>query len=470
MRPHDRCAACPELDAVPVGAPGRGIRARRHAAEVIVLVVLALAVAVPADLSAQGLSATEERIVAWIDDHGAEAIELLERTVEINSGTMNHAGVRQVADVMAVELQALGFETRWVELPTELERAGHLVAERTGSRGQRLLLIGHLDTVFEEDSPFQEFERRDSVAHGPGAADMKGGNVVIVQALRALDAAGALDGATIRIVLTGDEESPGRPLDVTRGALIEAARQSDVALGFESGSRDSEHEYAVVARRSSSRWKLTVAGTPSHSSRVFSESVGAGAIFEAARILSAFYDEVRGEEYLTFNPGVILGGTELTYDPEANRGRAFGKTNVVAEHAVVHGGIRTISGEQLERARAAMRRVVMASLPGASAEIEFEDAYPAMPPTDGNRALLSAYDRASRDLGYGPVLPFDPGGRGAADISFVASYVAGLDGLGPYGRGAHTVDETLDLRSVPKATKRAALLIYRLITGAVDVP
>lgn len=432
----------------------------RHGAAVGALTMLSLLVPSPAHGQ---LSAVERQVAEHVDAHAEEAIALLERIVNINSGTMNAEGVKAVADVLAVEFEALGFDVRWAALPPELNRAGHLIAERKGTRGKRLLLIGHLDTVFEEDSPFQRFERSGSMAKGPGVADMKGGNVVILQALRALHAAGALEDVTIRVILTGDEEAPGEPLDVARRDLIELARQSDVALGFEGGSSDGDTEYAVIARRSSSDWRLTTTGTQAHSSGIFSAGVGAGAIFEAARILDRFYDEVRGEEYLTFNAGVILGGTDVDVDLEEGRGAAFGKTNVVPQIVVVSGGIRTISDEQLERAREKMRRIVAENLPRTSARIEFLDGYPAMPPTEGNRALLGIYDQASRDLGYGRVVAFDPGLRGAADISFAAPHVAAaLGGLGPYGTGSHSPEEAVDLTSMAKAAKRAAVLIHRL--------
>lgn len=418
--------------------------------------------AAPAVREARPLSAVEQRIVQAVDAEVEAAIALLARSVDINSGTLNPAGVRRVAEALAPEFEALGFRVRLADM-SEVGRGPHLIAERTGTRGARLLLIGHLDTVFEEDSPFQRFERLDEhTARGPGVSDMKGGNIVILYALRALHAAGALEGTTITVVLTGDEENPGRPLSTSRRELIEAAQRSDVALGFEGGSRGADGDYAVVARRSSSGWRLTVRGTPAHSSGIFRERVGAGAIYEAARILHSFYEELRGEPNLTFNPGVIVGGTEVRYDAQESRGTAFGKSNVVAEHAVATGDIRTLTDEQLERTRERMRQIVARSLPGTSAEIGFSDGYPSMPPTPENQALLARLDEVSRDLGYGPIHAFDPGGRGAADISFVAPYIPGIDGLGPHGAGAHTVEETIDLRSLPVATRRAALLIHRL--------
>jgi glutamate carboxypeptidase len=431
----------------------------RRAARALPLLA-ALAAAPAAD--AQTLSPEEARIVAWIDAHADGAVALLERTVNVNSGTMNPAGVRRVGEIYAAELDAAGFATRWIDMPPEMNRAGHLFAEREGDRGKRLLLIGHLDTVFEEDSPFQRFVREGGRARGPGVNDMKGGNAVIVYALRALHAAGALDGARVIVALTGDEESAGSPLEVSRGDLIEAARRSDAALEFETASLDEEGEYAVVARRSSSGWTLTVRGRIAHSSGVFSEGVGSGAIYEAARILAAFHDELAGEQYLTFNPGFIVGGTDVTFDLEEGRGTAFGKTNVVAQTAVVGGDLRTLTDGQLERTRERMREMVARHLPGTEARIEFQDRYPSMPPTEGNHALLSVLNAVNRDLGTAEMQPFDPGRRGAADISFVAPYVDGLAGLGVHGGAAHSPDEWVDLETIPLQIKRAALLIYRL--------
>jgi len=429
----------------------------RHVPTIAIVAALGL---IAPGTRAQELDDVERRIVANVESGVEEHVDLLERLVNVNSGTMNHDGVREVGRLLEDRFRALGFDVRWITMPPAVDRAGHLFAERRGERGRKLLLIGHLDTVFEEDSPFQDFERRGNTARGPGVNDMKGGDVVILAALEALYAAGALEGTDITVALTGDEESPGHPLDIARAALIEAGRRADVALGFEGGVGSPQS--ATVARRGSSGWTLRVTGTRGHSSAIFSEALGSGAIFEAARILNAFHEQVRGERYLTFNPGVILGGTDVRYEPSQTRGTAFGKTNVVAQTVVVDGGLRFISEEQEEHARQSMRRIVDDHLPRTDAEIEFTDGYPAMPPTEGNQRLFAKLDAVSRDLGLGPIQGVDPGARGAADISFVAPYTDGLAGLGPFGSGGHTPDESVELGSIRTATLKAALLIYRL--------
>ena len=413
--------------------------------------------------AAQPPPAEEQAIVGAVDAHAAEALALLERLVDVNSGTMNFAGVREVGRLLQTELDGLGFATRWVD-GSGFGRAGHLVAERPGA-GPRVLLIGHLDTVFEPDSPFQRFELLPGDrARGPGIIDMKGGDVIMVLALRALRDAGLLDRLRLTVVLTGDEEETGEPLALARAELVAAGSRADVAIGFEDG--DGRFENAVVARRGSTGWRLRATGKSAHSSLVFRDDVGHGAIYELARILDGFRRELAGEEYLTFHPRVVVGGTAVEFDPEQLRGTASGKTNIIAATAVVAGDLRTISPDQLERTRQRMRDIVARHLPQAGAEIVFDDGYPPMAPTPGNRRLLALYDEVSRDLGFGPVGPVDPNQAGAADVSFVAAKVdMALDALGLKGTGGHTVEETADLTTLPRQAKRAAVLLYRLSRG-----
>jgi glutamate carboxypeptidase len=428
-----------------------------HARTVFLLIVWFTAPVAWAD----GLSTAEQQLVTSIDAAVPRGLDLLERSVNMNSGTMNFEGVRQVGALFRAEFDALGFTTRWVD-GAAWNRAGHLIAEHRAGTGPHLLLIGHLDTVFEPDSPFQKYERiSEDTATGPGTTDMKGGDVIMLLALGALKEAGALNTMSVTVVLTGDEERAGSPTALSRRDLIEAAEKADIAIGFEDG--DGDPRTAVVARRGASGWSLKTRGKPAHSSLVFREDIGSGAIYEAARILAAFHDSLGGEDYLTFNPGVILGGTTVSFGPAESRGTAFGKSNVIAESTLVAGDLRALSLEQRENAKLAMQRIVSRHYPHTQAEITFSDGYPPLAPSEGNLELLAMFDRASRDLGFGPVEPVDPARAGAADVSFTAGYVdMAMDGVGLMGDGGHTVHETADLRTLPIQAKRVAVLLWRL--------
>jgi glutamate carboxypeptidase len=413
------------------------------------------------------LTPEEQQIVAAIDAGNGQALALLERVVNINSGSMNFAGVRAVGDVFRGELEALGFTVRWVD-GTAFKRAGHLVAERSG-RGPRVLLIGHLDTVFEPDSPFQRFQRIDErTARGPGIIDMKGGDVVMIAALKALKSAGSLDRLQVSVVMTGDEELSGEPLAAAREALVAEAKKADFAIGFEDGPGDPRT--AVIARRGTVGWQLRVKAKPAHSSQIFREDIGAGAIYETARILQGFRETLAGEAHLTFNPGVMVGGTAVDLDVAQARGTASGKENVIAAAAVVMGDLRALSKAQFDSAMDRMRAIVAKALPHAESTLTFDEGYPPMAPGPGNERLLALYDEASRDVGAGPVTAVNPDRAGAADASFAAAHVkAVIDGIGLMGHSDHTPEETADLTTLPSQAKRAALLLHRLGQGAAGL-
>lgn len=417
-----------------------------------IILIIAVVVLSSTFNPAQKISADEQKIVNYIDAHTKDAITLLEKTVNIESPTENLKGVKQVGIIFKEEFESIGFAGKWLEMPAEMKRAGHLIAEKNGTKGKRILLIGHIDTVLSGE----KFRREGDKAYGTGASDMKAGNVVLYYALKALHASGALKDASVIVMLTGDEESSGKPVEISRGDMIAAAKRSDLALSFENGASST----ATVARRGSSGWQLEVTAKTGHSGQIFKESMGSGAVFEAARIINQFYETLRNEKYLTFNPSVMAGGTEV----EISGGNITtqGKTNVVAAKAIVRGDLRFINEEQKEAARAKMREIVAKSLPGASAKITFSDGIPAMPPTEGNYALLKQLDAVSQDLNYGKIEALDPGERGAGDISYIAHLLPSLDGLGATGRNAHARGEYTDLDTLPRQIKRTALLIYRL--------
>ncbi|WP_020399640.1 M20/M25/M40 family metallo-hydrolase [Kordiimonas gwangyangensis] len=419
---------------------------------------LALSLALPATAQ-QTLSAEEEAIKQAVEADFDAQLVFLEKIVNINSDTRNPEGVREVGKVFDTEFKDLGFTTSWIDMPAEMERGGHFVATHEGTPGKKALLIGHIDTVFPTTSPFQKFEREGGRATGPGIVDMKAGDAIILYALKALKATGNLEQGSYKVFFTGDEESTGKPLDVSRHDLIEAGKWSDFALNFE-GSGDGT---AVIGRRGASGWSLTTSGTRAHSSAIFSDSVGAGAIFEASRILHRFYNEVRGPFGLTFNPGVIGGGTFVDQGANPAAQNAYGKDNVVAQKTVVHGGLRFMSEADKEAARAKMREIVADHLPGTSAEITFEDSYPAMTENDASRRMLGVFSDVNVALGHGPLTAYPPEKRGAADSSFVAPHTPTMDGLGGFGGNGHTPEEWLDLEKQKFATVRAAILLYRLM-------
>ncbi len=408
----------------------------------------------------QSLTPEQEKIVASVNADQQNSLALLEQLVDINSGTLNPEGVRKVDGVLRPKFEALGFVCRSIPME-EVHRAGHMVCERKGTHGKRVLLIGHMDTVFEPDSPFQKFTPNGNTATGPGSSDMKGGLVIMLSALKALNENHALDGTNITVFLSGDEERPGEPLAIARRDLVEAGKNSDAALEFEGGVQAQGHDSASISRRSAYQWVLTTTGKTAHSSGVFGKGVGDGAIYEMARILDHFDQDLR-EPGLTYNVGLIVGGTKASYDQATATATATGKVNVVPAQAQAAGDLRTVTDEQYKRVEDRMRQIVSAHLPGTSGEIEFKDGYPSMPETAGNKELLKELNEVNRSLGMDNMEPFDPTHRGAGDLSFVAPYTASISGLGAYGSGAHAPGETINLGRQTDQTRRVALFIYKL--------
>ena len=421
----------------------------------------------------QKLSTEEQKILAYIDANMPRAIALLKESVNINSGTLNIEGVKKVGALFAKELQSAGLKTEWVAMPDSIKRAGHLVAntnlasaqsaKANGAakhKGKKLFLIGHLDTVFEPDMPENPFRMlNDSTATGQGANDMKGGDVVMIIALQALNEQGLLKDAAVTAYFTGDEEHAGYPREVSRGDFINSAKQSEIALAFEGANGLNS---VATARRGASGWQLNVTGKTGHSSGVFTPNAGYGAIYEAARIVNEFRVQLSTEKYLTFNPGVFIGGSDMQYDEAKATGSAIGKTNIISPNTVVTGDLRFLTEQQKINARKTMQNIVNQSLTGTKATITFQDGIPSMAPTPGNEQVMEVISGVTKSMGMGPTIAGDPGSRGAGDISYVAQYMDCIDGLGASGRGAHAPGETINLKEFPILIKRAALTIYRL--------
>ena len=409
--------------------------------------------------NAQLLSRTEQKILAGIDASMPATMQLLKESVNINSGTFNIEGVKKTGQLYARELEALGFTVVWIPMPDSVKRAGHLVAYRKGKKGKKLLLIGHLDTVFEPDMPANPFTMlNDSTATGQGVNDMKGGDVLVIAALKALQQQKLLDNTTITVYFTGDEENAGEPRAISRGDFIERSKQHDIALAFEGATGLN---IVATARRGASEWKLEVEAKQAHSSGIFGKA-GYGSIYEAARIVNTFREKLSTQPFLTFNPALFIGGSDVQYDSLAQKGWVASKTNIISPKTVVMGDLRFLTESQKENARDTMRMIVSEHLAGTDASISFRDGIPSMPPTPGNDSLVKTLNAVSTALGYGEVTAGDPGQRGAGDISYIAANLDCLDGLGASGKGSHAPGEIINLTEYPKLIRRTALFIYRL--------
>ncbi|TDH25675.1 M20 family peptidase [Segetibacter sp. 3557_3] len=407
----------------------------------------------------QKLTADEKKVIDLVNRQMPETMQLLEQLVNVNSGTLNTEGVKKVGLILGKQFESIGFKHEWVSLPDSLKRAGHLVVSRKGTKGKKLFLVGHLDTVFEPDMPENPFKKlNDSTATGQGVNDMKGGDVIIFAALRALHQVGLIKDASITAYFTGDEEKAGVPAEVSRADFIARAKQADIALAFEGAQ--GLHTVAT-GRRGASGWLLNVQGVQAHSAGVFSNNDGA--IYEAARIINTFREQLGHEKYLTFNPGIFAGGSDVLFDSATIRADVQGKTNIISPRAIVQGDLRFLSEQQKERARLNMQAIVAKNnLASTRAQITFTDGIPAMEPTAGNAKLVAILNGVTSAMGIGETVAGDPGSRGAGDISYIARYVECLDGLGASGKGAHAPGETINLKEFPLLVQRAALFIYRL--------
>jgi len=423
------------------------------------VLAFAAALAVVSAPASARLSPAEQKMMQVVDSEQDRTVAMLGRWVEQNSGTMNFEGVRAVGEMLRQELEPLGFKVRWAD-ESGANRAGHLIAYHKG-KGKKLLLIGHLDTVFEKSSPFQHWEVKGETGIGPGSSDDKGGMAVIVAALRAMQQAGTLKNADITVVLSGDEEDAGNPISISRGDLIREGKRADIALDFEPLAVRDGHDMGSTARRSSGSWTVTASGRSGHSSGIFAPGVGYGAIYELSRILDEFRRELP-EENLTYNVGLVTGGAAAELQEGGLKGVSTGKTNIIAGTAIARGDLRALSQDQIDRTKAKMQAIVARRLPGTTAIIDFDPGdYPPMSPTAGNRAILAKLNGVNRDMGLEEMGELPPSDRGAGDISFVAADVDSLAGMGASGSGSHAPGETVDIPSIFKQAKRTAILLTR---------
>lgn len=366
------------------------------------------------------------------------AISLLEKLVLENSFTANPRGGALVGEMLAAELQSIPEMTDVRSIPSD-RFAPHIVATNHPARTDFIALVGHLDTVFPPGT-FEGFRRDGALLRGPGVLDMKGGLVVVLEALRALSHVGVLSEIPVRLVIVSDEEV-GSPEG--RYVIERELAGARAALVFEAGrAKDA----IITSRRGTGSGRAVALGRAAHSGNAHAE--GANAI----RALCRFVEYAEGlTDYAlgaTVNVGVIRGGTSKNTVPDQ------------AEALLDLRYVRLADGEALVSAlEDAARRAAIA---GTTVTFTKELARPPLERSEGNVALYREYAACARDSGLGDEeAPLIGGGSDAATTA--AMGITSIDGLGPRGKGFHTHEEFVEVETlVPKAEALARFLMKNL--------
>jgi glutamate carboxypeptidase len=370
-----------------------------------------------------------------IDDRTGEMLSLLERLVNMDSGTYDKELVERVAGVLTDELAAAGFSVERYEAG---KYARHIVASRKGSRhgSKRILLVGHMDTVFlAGESSRRPYAVSGGKAFGPGVHDMKCGLVAAIYACRALLECGFAGLGDITILMNTDEEA-GSP--TSRGLIEDAAKQADAAFVLECAYPDGS---VVTARKGVGMYHLYIEGVAAHAGA--NPENGVSATHEMAEKILAIHALTDFSLGTTLNVGVVKAGT---------------RSNVVADHAEAEIDLRVVTQAEAERVARALAAIAKPSLRGASVRLEGGLNRPPMERTDAV-ARLFALVRAEGDKLGMRVLERSTGG--ASDGNFVGAVGTPIvDGMGPQGGFAHSLDEFMDWVAFPSWVK---LLAYSII-------
>lgn len=433
---------------------GRAPRAAAAAACALLIAVPAVAAAAGADLDTE-----EARIRDALAARQDRMVELLARWVEINTGTRNRTGLQHFAKQIVPELEALDFEVT-VEPGSRIERPGSepfvtgplIVARRSPGAGHetapRFLLSGHMDTVFEPESPFRHFERSPDdpgTATGPGVADMKGGLVVMLFALKALHERGELDRAAWTVLLNSDEEIGSLG---SRSRIEAAARRATFGFVFESAREDGA---MVRSRRGLGQFHLSVTGVAAHAGSAHEK--GRSAVRELAHKALRIEEMTDYERGITLNVGTFEGGT---------------KRNVVPAHAEAWVDLRYDERAAGEEIRERMRELAGRSfVDGTRTRLWGRLHRPPKPASPEVDRLLGLHEEVAGALGVAVPEPVHAGG--GTDGSLMAGVgLPALDSVGVVGANAHTPRELVDLASLAERASLAAILLRRLFE--VDPP
>jgi glutamate carboxypeptidase len=376
----------------------------------------------------------DRALLAKAEQARPDALKLLERLVNIDSGTFNGAGLDRVGAIAQEELQRLGAKVETFPATPSMSR--NIQATLTGTGKGRILLVAHMDTVFPDGAAAaRPFRIEGTRAYGPGIMDDKGGIVVALAALKVLKQSGDTGYAKITLLLNTNEETGSQG---TRALMDKLAHEHDVALNLEPGR---PADGLVVVRKGSGEIELEVSGKAAHAG--VAPDAGRNAAMEAAHQVLQLSRLADAAKQTTVNFTVIKAGE---------------RTNVIPDRAIAQADVRVAVPEEFDRVEQDLARISATHLiPDTTVSARLRRGFPPMPKSPVTDAVAAKAQAVYGELGR--KLTLESSG-GAADSSLTfATGVPTIDGLGIVGGGIHTPEEYAEVESIAPRVYLLARLI-----------
>lgn len=417
-----------------------------------------------------------QEALAWLDQQQGAMLGRLVDWASVNTGSANLPGLAELLGRIETQAAGLGGDARRVDLPEygSIDDAGRPTTTRFGQAlhlskhpdaKRRVFLCIHYDTVFDQDHVFQDVRQDGNTLHGPGVADAKGGLVVMLAALEALERSALAGRIGWEVVINPDEEVGSHGSDAL---ITEVASRCDVAMLYEPALPDGT---LVGARKGSGNFAIVVRGKAAHAGRDFDQ--GRNAVVAAAG-LGRRLDEVNG----AVSTASMAGGTPTPPgEPGAgltlNVGRIAGggPVNIVPDVAVVRYNVRYETDAQRSRVEQALADALaeVNAMDGLSAEPHGAFTAPPKPVGPGSQALQHLVEQSATDLGMPKVAWRDTGG--VCDGNRTAALgLPTVDTLGVRGGAIHSDQEFMEVDSLAERAKLSALMLMKLAAGAADWP
>ena len=412
------------------------------------------------------LSPQETQLLVTMNNNLPQQLQLTSDLVKINTSTSNVENINQLNNIIDSKLKPLGFSMRQIFFQASQPRAPHLYEEHLlNSANPKILIIGHTDIAYTPS--FQPtFSESGGILYGTGIVDDKSGIAMALTALSVLNQEGILANMNIGLFLTSDEEDLVDN-EISRAEMKKITQKYDYVLELEPARSEA---LAGINSRGDGSWVWLVKATQGHSSRITTPEIGYGAIFEFSRVINEVRNKLDWGNGVTFNVGLVSGGTSTNYNSSTYTATSEGKTNAVPSILEARGDLRYMNIPQRDSCISLIKNIINSgSLPGTNADnaqnFVFTEDKPAFPLLEGNKELLAKYSQVSQDLGGPVVTASDPKIGGGSDISFVADQakIGGITSMGASGTGAHAGDsEQITLNNLKTSSNRFLLFLYRL--------